>query len=259
MTLALRKLETDCAKNFEKYLIQRNDIKCIHWEEGENPPDCNFMIDGKNFAVEITTIMLTVHSQNKDFSNQSYQSLFKNLGEEIEQQAKSEGILDGVYVISPFGPYDDIRKAKRIITNLALQYMKDNQNVKQAKPCIIYEEGTRYCKILRLGKTKKVVKIGIGSPDYSDSYTDDAPNVAHGLLIERCQTKIEKLKNMKLPTILLLSNTFTHSEHFIEIFKMRKLDADITVFYHSIFIVEPDGNGYFVHSKEKKWLKSSQP
>jgi len=63
-----------------------------------------------------------------------------------------------------------------------------------------------------------------------------------------------KLKKISIPKILLLDNKYQHSDLFKNIYKKCELNADILDFYHSIFILEPDGSGYFVHTKEKTWL-----
>ena len=73
--------------------------------------------------------------------------------------------------------------------------MNENQNIEQGKARIVYEEGNRKCIIKKVGKTSKCIKLGIGSPDYSNSYTAEAPKVACQLLKECCLVKIAKLKN----------------------------------------------------------------
>ena len=250
----LRKEELKCWKNFKIHFSQRLGINLSNWEKGEDPPDCYISLNKERFAVEITTVMSKVILPNKVLSERGYLSSVHKFIEEIEHKAKNEGILDGAYVISYFGPFHSLNKAKKTIENSALKYIKENQGVEQQKCLYIYKEDDRNCSIIKAGTASKKIGKGIGSRDLSNRWTEKALGEACRLLKECCHTKIKKLKNTTHPIILLLSNAFTHSDLFNKIFKMCKLDADIKNFYHSIFISEPDGSGYFVHSKVQDWL-----
>lgn len=247
----MRKDEEFCKDIFDKYLANNLSLHPSNWREGEDPPDYYLTLERHDYAVEITTIMLKVISDSKLIPQKSFHSAIDDLVEEIREEVKKQGILSGNYVISFFGPFGEFKKARILIKKSGIRYIKDTQSKSKAPWEILYLEREQKCEIIKAGITSNIIGHGITSPNYG-KWDGEAEQEACQILIEWIRNKMAKLKNKNLPKILLLFNKYPFSGTLI--FKKCKIDDEILNFYHSIFIVEPKGDGYFIHSKEKRWV-----
>ena len=250
----MRKDEEFCKEIFNNFLVNNLGLQPSNWREGEDPPDYYFTLNGQDYAVEVTTIMMKVISADKPIPQVLFHSALKELGEEIMEESKNQRILKGTYYLYFFGPFDKFSKAKKSIKKAALNYIDKTQNLTTGDWKIIYQSRGRKCEIFKTGTTSdKVSLAGIVSPDYG-KWEEEYEEEACRLLLEWILIKKQKLKDIKKPKILILLDNYPFSDLSKNIYKKCKLDPDILNFYHSIFIVEPKGVGYFVHSNEKAWV-----
>lgn len=250
----MRKNEEFCKDSFNNFLVNKLGLYPSNRRKGENPPDYYFTLNRQDYAVEVTTIMLNVISTAKPMPQLSFHSALSDFTEEIMEEAKNQGILNGTYYLYFFGPFDKFTKAKKSIKKSALSYIDKSQSITTGDWKIIYQSGERKCEIFKTGTSSDKVSLGgIASPDYG-KWEGEYEEEACRILLEWTLIKRKKLKNVKQPKILILLDNYPFSDLSKGIYKKCKLEPDILNFYHSIFIVEPDGSGYFIHSKEKNWV-----
>jgi len=247
----MREEEEFCKDIFNKYLVNKLHLQPLNWREGENPPECYFTLNGKDYAVEITTIMMEVTSEPKSLSQQSFQLALRRLSKNIERAAKEQNILSGWYCLSYDDTFDNFRQARKLIKKSVLDYLKNTREDNEAPWKIIFREGRPKCEIKKLSNIPNKIITLISSPKYFKS-EKGIPSEACQLMQKCLMDKMKKLGKINLPKILLLNDRYLFSEPHI--YKKCTLDNGILEFYHSIFIVELKGNSYFIHSEEKSWI-----
>jgi hypothetical protein len=240
--------EEFCKDNFNNYLINKLHLQPKNWRKGENPPDYYFTLSRKDYAVEVTTIMMQVTSEPKSLSQQCFQLALRRLSKNIEKTAKEQNILSGCYCLSYDDTFDNFSK---LIKKSALDYLKNTREDNEAQWKIIFREGRPKCEIKKFSNVPNKIIPAISSPKYFKS-EKGIPSEACQLMQRCVMDKMKKLGKINLPKILILNDRYLFSEHYI--YKKCTLDNGILEFYHSIFIVELRGNLYFIHSEEKSWI-----
>jgi hypothetical protein len=243
--------EEFCKDIFNNYLINKLHLQPKNWRKGENPPDYYFTLSGKDYAVEVTTIMMQVTSEPKRLSQQSFQLALSRLSKNIEKIAKEQNILSGCYCLSYDDTFDNFGQASKLIKKSALDYIKNTMEDNEAPWKIIFREGRPKCSIQKASNVLNMIITAISSPKYITPKEGIVPKACQ--LMQKClMNKIKKLGKINLPKILILNDSYLFSDHYI--YKKCQLDNEMLEFYHSIFIVERKGNFYFIHSEEKSWI-----
>jgi len=250
----MREEEEFCKESFNNYLVNKLGFRPTNWKEGDDPPDYYFTLDVQKYMVEVTSIMLEVVSDSITLEEKKFESSIDDLVEEIKKDANNKGILKGTYVMSFFGPFRNFAKVKRKIKKPTLKYIEKTQGKNKESWHTLYQLAERNCAICKTGISSDFIAHGVTSPEFYMRWTELIKPEACKLLKKEAKGKMLYLREEKVPRILLLLNYFRHSELIKSVYKNCKLEPEVLDFYHSIFIVEADGSGYFIHSKEESWM-----
>ena len=225
------KIEEYCKNRFDQYLSTNGQIMRIVWEEGEDPPDYYVQIEDQRFAVEVTTIVESVSLGSRTLSDITATASLWRIVEEIEENAKSQGILRGIYTVHFRAHPDNIRKMRPIMVTSILEYVKQTQNMFTAPEAIIEHEDAYICAIEKIeGDADMIAPTGPNGAKWEGEIRSQAC----ALLTECFEKKVYKLRNIIFPKILLLYDAY----HFAEPRMYRECLTTIPniSFFHTVFM-----------------------
>lgn len=246
----MRKDEEIAKHCFKYYLLNRFGLK-THWRRGEDPPDYYMKLQGEEFSVEITSLF---------GDDQAYVESLKRLAKRVERLAIQQEILSGHYVIGFGSKFNDFRRARRLIEEKALEYIKKTKLRDEAPwSSIIQEREFQICHIKKTRAKGNKVLSGVspgGKWTESPEFKEDVCNLLQDRITEKkriLETK-EKTEGTVLPKILLLldRNPYSEQSNYKECVKqLQSIDL-----FHSIFIVRNQDEGYFLRTQNEKWRNS---
>lgn len=239
-------IEIRCKKILKDYL-KKQGFKKIHTinrsKQKKDPPDFDFFIDGKKYAVEVTQTKSRRKAilDNELVIEKTYRNNQFNFIKDIEKNAIEEKILNGVYYVNFFDPIisKKLNKIKNHIKKKVIDYICRTNNAESSKKEIIY---------LKNKKIASISKLNIGlNKIYPTEHQALWPESTEKIEICRQmmeeainEKKIKLLKNkINYPRILLLVNVSSHCT--IDTFKlcMEKRINEIKniEFFEAIFII----------------------
>lgn len=243
-----REDEEFCKCCFDNYINDEAISVKKRWECGDEPPDYYLKLRNKKYAVEITTIIVKKTKFNKNLSDIGYVEGRDRLVKKIEKESHKQGILNGEYVMGIGGPFKDFKKARREIENKALRYILNTQNVGKAPNETIFKNGYATCFIEKISKDSNIICAGYNSNDWF-KWKSEVLIEACKLLQEVINNKKERLKEINLPKILLLRHHYPLAN--ADIYKQYKDKIKNLNFFHSVFVVTSDKEGYFLNTRNK--------
>jgi len=205
--------------------------------------------------------------------DQQYEASMMTVCEQIREAAIAEGTLRGLYLIHLVGPFGDFRRARRLIIERALECIRVTQGTTTGPGRVVFAEMAERMKELGFGPDMIVEAVGdrwipgsctiaklAGSPDaihcvtsargrfmYEGQVSAEACRMLQEAVCEK-QRKLAKIPEAK---ILLLLHQWPMQRAWIYrgcVKALRLLDR-----FHSIFVVEGDDEGYFLHTEEAGW------
>jgi len=227
--------------------------------ESNDPPDFWLTVDGRKFAVEVTSIA----------KNASYFPSCKRLAKYIEMQAKQKGWLSGKYTLQILGN-PKIQKVnskdwKEVAEN-ALGYIHQTMNLSRADINILYKDSKGVLKIEKLAKNESYVAVLASNAKFEGPMIEELGK----LLQKAISMKISNLSGFRSSCseiILLLYDAYIYAD-IIDV-RQAFRDVAVTDFFHSIFwvqglkrnarsLLENDvyAKGYILFTKDKKWIEN---
>ncbi len=241
----MEKNELICKKCFDKYLVHIFPEGKRKWEKGTEPPDYFLLFNNKQFAIEVSTITEQLISDNKKYPVKSYISSTRKLVKSIEENAIRRGILKGAYIIDLKGPFDRFSKARKKILNNALSYIQNTKKIPSSNKAILFKSHQQSCSIKKIHNNSDKL-YPITSSGSSFKWEGEILKEACELLQNVLSTKKKKLKDITLPKILLLKHEYIYEDPIV--YKECAINSDLVKYYHSVFIVENQNNGYLLYT-----------
>lgn len=201
--------EPYCREAFEKYLSTIEKIESIQWRKSETP-DYFFIINGDEYAVEVTIIMNNLRPEGVNAPIAATYASIDELNSTLENNAVELGLLDGVYIISINKPLQNFRKMFPSIEKEAREYIQKNQGKKSASKEFIFQSGSVSITIHKTHNSKSYIST-VGP--VITRWAGESRTELKDLLAERISSKKKKLRNINLKKILLLYDGYHFSDH----------------------------------------------
>lgn len=207
----MREDEQYACERFEAYVRERLPTAEIEWEEGEDPPDCYLQIDGRRFAVEITTIVDYVVVGTETIPRHSVETNRERLVEEIDNEAHSRGIASGKYYIGfpPLPPGVDFMSRRRQIKEAILDTVKRSGAEPPGFSQVISFDGRDYCVVAKAHNDEDRIAYGAISTEYG-KWEGEIEEQARDLLQGVIDQKTEQLEGTSAPKILLVLHRYPY-------------------------------------------------
>jgi hypothetical protein len=248
-----------CAKAFEKFLASNLNVSLPCWSlvpKSQQPPDFYLSLGEMAFAVEITSteVMRDAAIGGGQVREEEYELAHIALVRELETEAIRRGLLRGAYVISfpkPLVASKFSRAKEKIILRL-LEEIEQAQALQLPSYIHVEYQGQKVCDIQKVGEHANEIFWAFedgGWVESSEFVSLVLSLLQHVLIVKK--TKLEKKREYH-PAILLLLNTYPLATP--EIFQRCVNQISATSYFHTIYLVNGDGTGSVLYSKEKDWI-----
>jgi hypothetical protein len=238
-------IEIRCKKILKDYFKKQGFIKIRainRSKQKKDPPDFDFFIDGKKYAVEVTQTKSRRRAilDSKLVIEKTYRLTQFNFIKDVKKDAIQKGILNGVYNVRFFDPIISQRfnKIKSQIKKQIIDYLCRTNKAESSKKEIIYLEGKKIASIYKL-------KVGLNKIYSTESQglwpeSPEKIEICRQMIEEAVNKKKNKLVNNKInyPRILLLVSVSSHCD--IDTFKKCKKrvnEINNIEFFEAIFII----------------------
>jgi hypothetical protein len=264
----MRPEETFCQRCFDGYLRAHCGLH-PEWWPGPDPPDYFMAIEGSTFAVEVTRLIGRVGGPGgPSMGDAAYEASMQRLCAEIEQAALDQGILRGLHLLNPVGPFTDWARARRLIRASALDHIRTTRAANTTPWHVIFSESAEqttgltpgvqsaydsavsmwisgHCTIAKLADSPDAVQCVATAPGRV-LWEGQALARACRMLQRAIIKKKRQLTNICSPKILLLLHEWpmVHGSIYSQcVDRLRFLDC-----FHSLFLVQARDQGYFLHT-----------
>lgn len=243
----------DC---LDAWLRTNTKHKSIKWSqyEPEGPqraPDWFVTLDGKQFAVEITSISHQKKTGGKVFTDERVWASQKKTIAAVEEKCRKEGVLTGIYYVKFIDIVANRPKMSNNVTQMLFDYVKKTQPVYQASKQTIAPNGVDVCTIEKTA----IHETGDGIY-YSSSISKDVEAGSVPLcdvVRESVNKKAKKLAKVSEPVILLLDENGYHEPPHEWLSCLDNLPS--TSSFHSIIVARNGSRGpaFAVRVGEDNW------
>ena len=236
----------------------------MHWEDvpkGQDPPDFYLTINPSVFAVEVTSteVMRDVAIGGGRLRQETYYRNHTELVKRINRAAQERGILSGAYSIRFCRPLA-ARYSKHLeqsVIKASLEYIQRTQHMSVSEPEDVSYEYKQVCWISK--SDNRFNKISRGFLDAAWGESPEVTEKVCGMLQKAIGDKKAKFerKGESAPKLLLLLNTYDFATSGMYEECARR--AEDLSFFHSVFVVWPDGNWFLLHSIDERWTSATNP
>jgi len=247
--LAMREDEERCKSAFDTFLTIRYQSNDIVWSDGDEPPDCYLNLCGAKFAVEVRQLWDEIQINGDYESEKGFLITVQNFLKHLEKKAIQQGILKGAYSVR-YNPIDDFGKKRRRIESSIMEYLRTTQNAPFSREVelLIGRDGFGWYIQKRHSEKRRLS----GGPSSSAKFKGEIAEMLCNLLNKALQAKVEKLKRISLPKILLLYDRFPWMD--AEEWKQYLPRLSYIDNFHTIFLVSEKSSNSILHSVETSWL-----
>ena len=269
----MRPEEVFCQRRFDRYLNSRLGLQPA-WRPGPDPPDYFMEIGGSIFAVEITRLIGRVGGPGgPSMGDAAYEASMQQLCAEIERTASDEGLVQGIYILNPVGPFTEWPQARRLIKSNALHHIRSTRSAATTPWQIIFTESAQqpsgprisvesardaaigawvsgHCSIAKLAANPDGVYCVATAPGRI-MWEGEALVRACRMLQRAIIKKKRQLGDTVHPKILLLLHEWPMVDGSIYtqcLDRLRFLDC-----FHSVFVVHTRDRAYFLYTQEPRW------
>ncbi len=235
--------DEEFAKNAFDQFLSDKEVKSRNWRDGEDPPDYYLSINGKEFAVEVTNMMLGFQTSTGLKTTAYYMGSSKDFVKRVEDNALATGVLRGEYWVffserrNRFGISDEKLEEHLLIA------LQDTQSNEDLPLTAIRVDGRTCCSIFKTSMKENALRwAGFSLPMYS---VNSVTRMSCNRLKDSVNKKYEKLKKLDCQKILLLLNDFVmvdsqvHKEFIRNIIHLKD--------FHTVFIIGREN--YILYSK----------
>ncbi len=239
-------------RRFDQFLRNQNPAADPTWvevDQKDEPPDYWLLLDGCEYAVEVTGVHTRVKLGNQDKPARQLISSSQRLVKEIEKLARREGALKGWYRVTarPTAAFNPQR-----IRDGIFQYLAKTRDLAVA---------TREPLTSGSRRTWLIDKVAERPDRVSFVFSGDARGRAQvvselrTLIAERIADKESKLAQVHAPKILLLTDQHFFSEPSV----WREASPAELGSFHTIFRAACDLESYVLASRKAEWVSNPGP
>lgn len=249
-----RNEEEYCRSIFQSFLEERG-FQEMQWERVDQqfePPDYYLLLNGKRFAVEVTTLMEQVGIGGQKLSMHSVLNSLRALVEKVKAEAIKDNFLQGAYVVRFARPIEWLKDHSDQIHKDLLEYIKATQFEASYPEQFVYKRGRQIVAIQKIHNQKTY--IGRVGPTVGKREGEIIEEIA-ALIEERIRAKQEKLKGVLHPLILLLYDAYLFADAEMYQACLDRI-PDLSTF-HTVFLVPNDMPGIVLYSENSDWCVNS--
>ncbi len=239
-----------CRSKFDEFLRQAFPNSVVAWKDGDEPPDYYLDLDGERYAVEVTRIGECVSINRKPMSIRGVQQSQFRFVKVVERNAKKRGLLHGKYIVHMPKPIEDLDAIKSVLRDEIFQYLQATRDLDSFAPKLIFKKGRQSCEIEKLASQPDII---FGPGLMLSKWTNEIKEGARLAIRKALADKRHKLRNVKVPKIILLfdSYLFADAQDFKDC--VAQLLPDLTDFY-TVFLVS-NSNAFVVFSRNSEWFR----
>lgn len=246
--------EEFCKQEFDAFLQRTVSVSKSLWrdvERANEPPDYYLSLDGTWYAVEVTTITGQLQVGSRSLPQVEVVAALRGFARAIESQAKRDGFLRGMYIVSFGRPIDDFRLLRERIRDSLLGYIKSTQGLSSAPEEVVFRRGRQFCSIRKHRSAPD--SVGVGGPWLGRWEAVLADEICD-LLAERLRDKAHKLRKVEEPKILLLRDRY----HFADRADYWACMAGFPFLgcFHTLFVARSSAESFVLHSQEPAWRQT---
>lgn len=242
-----------CKLRFNEYLTNFFPEEIIKWEDvpkESEPPDYYLLLNEIQYAVEVTDLVEKIDVGTKRLlPREEVNKTFVDFVKDVERIAKKNDWLSGAYTVNFRRPIKNFRKIRAELQEQILDYIRSTKELDSAPDFKYFIGHFHFCQI---SKSHNKIDIIYPFPPASAKFEGQSNQESITLLVERLKVKINKLRNLSVPTILLILDTNLYFPNKIAFSKAIPLLPEISCF-HTVFIVSPVFGDFVLHSKNKEW------
>jgi hypothetical protein len=202
-----------CRQILDGELLKRGFI-IRQWEKPtQDPPDRFLILDGKKYAVEMTTTRhQTTAIDGGSIPSEQYEAEIVRFFEDLKKRAKDAGLLRGTYCLSVFKPFAtrDFRTHREDLLRLlvhALERLADTPEGWRWEPPMQYMDTFELWKVEESGAN--IIRSGAGCQGEFGSFEEPKRMLKN--VAEDKRRKLQK-KGVSETPILVVLNTFDLSD-----------------------------------------------
>lgn len=232
---------------FTEFLKGVNPLVQIDWEpvnSADEPPDY-YLKWRQRFAVEVTAVMDEELLDGKPFTSAKVAEELARFCEDLEREAKNQGILRGTYSLA-MEPVASLSRLRKSIAGAVFHYLRSTKDLEEAEEMEIgphYEFGLRK---LRQGKDV-IYPAVIGGKSGADIFDDLLRHLEDALSKKR-----HKLRKIVEPSILLILDRYGFGDPQSWLSAARSVSFSG---FHTVARVWTERTIQILATEEEAWLR----
>jgi hypothetical protein len=250
-----------CKARFDVYLLtlfERGEVIWIPVEKRCEPPDFYLELAGVKYAVEVTSLIEKMHTRTgNEISFLSTLFPLKELVESVSVRAKQGGCLNGGYKVVFKEPFEDLARIKGRLERDLLDYIKKTKNENTSPELMVHKQGDQICTITKVhnqaGEVQMIWNRGAINVDGLEA------DICR-LVKERLDEKEYRLRNIRIPKIILLHDLYGFGEYTLNnpVFRTgcAELLTDPLKSFKAVFVVRDDSKGFVLYPEESQWKRT---
>ncbi|HXV63934.1 MAG TPA: hypothetical protein VEK15_24760 [Vicinamibacteria bacterium] len=202
--------EEYCKDTFSTFLARHFAGSQVSWSEvpqNEEPPDYYLTIDGKRYAVEVTSLIDDVIiGESVRMSNVGARRSLVTLCEDMKRNLAERGLLFGAHVMT-LQPIEGLRDLRPLIEKRVIEYVQRTRFEKAAAREVLVRKGRARIAIQKHhDQSDQLYWVISGGAKWEGQMRHDIAR----LLEEALRDKRRKLREVETPIILLLLDRYHH-------------------------------------------------
>lgn len=247
--------EEYCRQAFSEFISSMSPCYIQSWreiEQSDEPPDYELNLDGKDYAIEVTTLMEKVRVGDLRLPPAGIVRYLWRIVKNVEQQALDQGKLSGAYYVGFLHPIPDLHSVQDDLESFLLEYFEKTYEEERAEEAKLIIDYLHICTIAKVFNSKSYITIG--GPIFM-KWEGEFNLPICSILQETITDKNQKLRMIRKPIILLLLDMYSFAESSAIKECVPKIDG--LDGFHSVFIAKPNGGHFMLKSANPDWMIDS--
>jgi hypothetical protein len=246
-----------CKMQFDAFLrrfFAPSEVSWIEVAQQDEPPDYYLLLGNARFAVEVTTLLEKVPvGSGSPLPPAVISKILRDFVEEVEATAKAEGCLHGDYLVTFPTPIDDLTDVRSEIQGRLLDHIRSTGSLDSSSLEIVFErtvlqQRRQQCGIQKVGN--RLDRVVSGEPVWA-KWEGDATVDLCGLLNKSLDTKVNKLRDITVPKILLLLDEYVFADQ--DMYERCVPRISSLGSFHTVFVVQGNKRGFVFCSQRSDW------
>ncbi|MCK4659661.1 MAG: hypothetical protein KAV82_09100 [Phycisphaerae bacterium] len=226
-----------CLERLKSAILAQHPGAHLRDELGCEPPDFWLDVNGRRFAVEVSTIRV-------EHEKTCWESLCK-LVKQIESTAILAGTLSGRYHIRASAELPRPRKARKALEAAIREYVCETRTANSSPERELWVDGMLFGHIRKYAAENAKLHL-MGGLTNTGASEHEIRDELQRLLNERISRKRKKLADCEHPTILVLYDCYWLEDEMAGFVERIKESPD-TSFFHAVFLIHNNKDEVFAH------------